>query len=130
MVVGGPSINPEGRGSVRGAERRLEEELAEARRENEELRAKLADRGLKEENKVLKARVKDLEAEVERLGREGGGVSRHPQEPDLGSERVGFDVAELVRAGVAGEGMPALVMALANRVADQSELLSRRAERC
>ena len=129
----GSRANPAGR----GASRKWQEQLAARDKRIAELEEKLADRGLREENKVLKVRVKELEgreeellAEVERLGRERGAVSQHYQGPDAGSERVGFDVAELLRAGVAGEGMPALVMALAARVADQSEILSRRAERC
>ena len=41
--------------------------LAELRAENEELKEKLAERGAREENKVLKARVKELEARAAEL---------------------------------------------------------------
>ena len=96
LVKGGPSLNPTGG----PGERKWKEELAELERQREaeraereeeraadqkriaELEEKLADRGLREENKVLKGRVKELEAEVERLGRENAELRGRAAEQD------------------------------------------------
>lgn len=95
----GTRANPAGR----GASRKWQEALADRDRRIAELEEKLADRGLREENKVLKARVRELEgrekdllAEIERLGREGGTASANPPAEDGGAEAVLADIERLL----------------------------------
>ena len=91
----GNSVNPAGR----SASRKWEEKLAERDRLIAELQEKLADRGLREENKVLKVRVKDLEAEVERLGRENAelrGRADGQADADPGADEIDGQIERML----------------------------------